>query len=162
MYVLKGFGTQQSPPTTQTTPHQNFPITNLLQFTQRANSPQHSPQERCQEVLLGRAESHSREPRHKGDHNSFLPQTRWCRGPATAPHKSPPTTMQNCRYISVPCYCLQKGPETVLILNYTTVKRVKGYAEATASKFYYVLSPLICSIPETQSEQGISEIPGQE
>lgn len=162
MYVLNGFGTWQSPPTTQTTPHQNFPVTSLLQFTQRANNPKHSPQQHCQQVLPGRADSHSREPCRKGDHNSFLPQTRWCQGPATPPQKSHPTTIQNFRYSSVPRYCLQKGPETVLILNCTAVKRVRSYAEASARKFSYVLSPFICSIPKTQLEQGISEIPGQE
>lgn len=50
----------------------------------------------------------------------------------------------------------------MLILNYTTVKRGRGYAEAIARKFGYVLIPLICSIPETQLEQGTSEIPVQE
>lgn len=162
MYVLKGFGTQWSPPTTQTTPHQNSPITSLLHFTQWENSPKHSPQQHCQEVLWGRANNHSREPCRKCDHNSFLPQTCRCRGPATPPQESHPTTIQSFRYISVPCYCLQKGPKTVLILNYRTVKRVRGYAETTARKFSYVLRPLICSIPKTQLEQGISEIPGQE
>lgn len=55
-----------------------------------------------------------------------------------------------------------KGPKTVLILNCTAVKRVRGYAEASARKFSYVLSPFMCSIPKTQLEQGISEIPEQE
>lgn len=40
--------------------------------------------------------------------------------------------------ISVLCYCLQKGPKTVLTLNYTTVKRVWGYAGAAAREFSYV------------------------
>lgn len=133
MYVLKGFGTWRSPPTTQTTPHQNFPITSLLQFIQGANNPWHSPQQHCQEVLLGRADSHHREPCRKGNHNSLLPQTGWCRGRPTPPQKKHLTTIQNFRNISVPCYCLQKGPETMLILNYTAVRRVRGYADATAA-----------------------------
>lgn len=56
----------------------------------------------------------------------------------TQPHTRTPD-----RNISVPHSCVQAGPQTVLILNYTTVQRVRSYAEATARKFSYVLSPLI-------------------
>lgn len=76
-------------------------------------------------------------------------------------HKSPTTIWKfTDRYISVPCYCLQKGPETVLVLNYTSVNRVRGYAKATARKSSEIQE--IASTPETQLEQGILEIPEEE
>lgn len=50
----------------------------------------------------------------------------------------------------------------MLVLNYTSVNRIRGYAKATARKSSDVLGPLISSTLETQLEEGILEIPEEE
>lgn len=84
----------------------------------------------------------------QGDHNSFLPQTRWCQGPATqTTEESPNHTPQIHRQIHFcSCYCLQNGLKIKSILNSASVKGVRGMLKLLPghSVFYVAHSFVQC------------------